>query len=489
MLKFLRTKERAKKTILWLIIAVMVFAFMLWGAEAYRQKTGPDYAGVIFGRKVSIPQYRRMYISCLNDALMRFGEDYRRLLPYLNLNSQAWMKLILLHQAQKRKISTTNTEVIQAITTNPLFFRDGKFNQDTYEKTIRYYFNSSPREFEEETRNNLIIKKLYETLTKDITVNDEELLNAYKQEFENLSINYLQLKHKDFTAEVTPTEDELKAYYQKKATQFKMPPSVKVEYIGIEYPAEAKEEERMKIFDEIKILYPKIRNTKNLKGIAQGNIIYRQTGFFSFYEPVENIESFEFNKWAFRLKEKQTSPILKTQKGVYIMRLIQKKDSYIPDFHELREKVSESLKIDKAKEEARIKIKGHKDKIDAYIKNHPKANLKEAASSLGLEVKTSPEFTRRELLTEGELTPDIQNAAFSLKAGRISDVLENDSAFFLIEQDKFTPIDEKRFEKEREEYGKGLLEKKKENTFNVILQEFTLKADLKDYSSLLNLPQ
>ncbi len=489
MLKFLRTKERVKKIIFWLIIAVMVFAFVLWGSGAYRQKSGPDYAGIMFGRKVSIPEFRRMYISCLNDAVARFGPDYRKLLEYINLNAQAWTKLILLRQAQKLKITAKNSEVIEAITANPLFFREGKFNQDTYEKTVRYYFHSSPREFEEEIRHNLIIRKLYESFTGNITISDEELLNAYKQEFESLSINYLRFTDKDFASEVTVADSELKGYYQKNAIQFKMPPAVKAEYVGIEYPALAKEEDKAKIFDEINSLYPDIRRAKDFKGIARGNIIYRQTGFFSFYEPLEDMESFEFNKWAFRLKEKQASPPIKTSRGVFVLRPVQKKDSYIPGLEEIKEKVSESIKIDKAREAARTKIKEYKEKFNAYIKDHPKANLKEAAAALGLEAKTSPQFSRRSPAAESELAPDIQNAAFSLKAGQISDTLESPPALFLIEQDKFTPIDEEKFKNEKEAYGKDLLEKKKENIFNSLLQDLALKADLRDYTSLLNLPQ
>lgn len=489
MLKVLRKKERAKKIIFWAIIAVMVFAFVLWGAEAYRQKSGADYAGIIFGRKVSIPEFRRIYVSCLNEVRLRLGEDYHKLLPLINLNNQAWMKLALLHHAKKLKITAANPEVVRAITANPLFFREEKFNQDTYEKIVRYYFNSSPRAFEEQTRDSLIIKKLYEELTKKVTISDEELLNAYKQEFESLSINYIQLKHEDFTAQVNTEDNELKDYYQKNAIQFKIPPAVKVEYAGREYPENAQEEDKIKIFDEVKALYPKLKSTAQLKDIAQANITYQQTDFFSFYEPIEKIESFEFNKWAFQLREKQTSPIIQTPKGVYVLRVMQKRDSYIPDFQEVKEKVIEALKTDKAKEAAKKQIQEYKNKIDEYIKNNPKANLKEAAKPLGLEVKTTAQFKRGKALKDSDLNQQIQNTAFTLKPGQISDALEADFAYFLIEQEKLVGIDEEKFKEEKETYGKDLLEKKKEAIFNNTLQELMAKAGLRDYTSLLDLPQ
>lgn len=491
MLKILRKKERAKKIIFWVLIAVIVIAFAFWGAEAYRQKSGPDYAGVIFGRAVSIPEYRKVYISCLNDARMRWGEDYQKLLPLLDLNNQAWMKLALLHHARKLKITVTDDEVVRSISTNPIFLKDGKFSQDTYERIVRYYFRASPREFEEENRNNLIIKKLYDELTKNVTVPDEETLNGYKQEFESLSINYIRLKHEDFIAEVKLEDNELKNYYQKNALIFKMPPAVMVEYVGKVYPKDAREEDKIKSLEEIKALYPKIKNAADLKSAAGGDIAYGQTGFFSFYEPALDIESLEFNKRAFQLKEKQTSPLIQTAQGVYVLRVLKKRDSYIPEFPEVKDKVIEALKAEKAKETAKSRTQEYKNKIEEYMKQNPGKGLKEAAKELKLEVKTTEQFKRAKPLddTDSGLTAQIQNIAFNLKPGQISEALETDTAYFLIEQDKLTGIDEEKFKEEKETFTKDFLGKKKEAIFNQTLQGLMAQSGLIDYTSSLNLPQ
>lgn len=490
MLKILRKKERAKKIIFWVLIAVIVIAFALWGAEAHRQKSGPDYAGVIFGRAVSIPEYRKAYISCLNDARIRWGEDYQKLLPLLGLNNQAWMKLALLHHARKLKVTVSDDEVVRSISSNPIFLKDGKFNKDTYERIVRYYFQRQPREFEEENRDNLIIKKLYDKLTNNVTVSDEETLNGYKQEFESLSINYIRLKHEGFISEVKLQDDELKDYYQKNALIFKMPPAVMVEYVGKVYPKDAKEEDKIKGFEEIKALYPKIKNAPDLKSIAQGDITYGQTGFFSFYEPALDIESPEFNKWAFQLKEKQTSPVIQTAQGAYVLRVLKKRDSYIPDFTEVKDKVLEALKAEKAKEIAKSRTREYKNKIEEYMKQNPGKGLKEAGKEMGLEVKTTEQFKRAEPLSADiAINRQIQNIAFSLKAGQISDALETDTEYFLIEQDTLTGIDEEKFKKEKETFTKDFLGKKKEAIFNQALQGLMAQSGLIDYTSSIDLPQ
>lgn len=227
MLKFFRKQERAKKIIFWLIISVMVLAFVLWGAGAYREGSiGTGYAGKISGRAVSIREFRRMYLACLNDARLRFGENYRQLAPYLNLRAQAWTKLALLEYAGNLKIKAANQEVAREIAAIPLFFRGDAFNQDVYEKVVRYFLDSSPRDFEEHIRGSLIIRKLYERITQDITVNDEETLADYKRKNETANILYLEVNQKDFLSQAAVTDDELKNYYQANADQFKRPPPV-----------------------------------------------------------------------------------------------------------------------------------------------------------------------------------------------------------------------------------------------------------------------
>ena len=162
---------------------MMVFAFVLWGAGSVKQSSKEsNYAGVVFGRRVSNPEFRKIRASCLNDLKFRFGENYNVLLQFVDLNNQAWIKLILLEHAKKQKrFTASNQEVIDEIASNPLFSKDGKFNQDTYGRIIRYFLGTQPREFEEQTRNNLIIRKLYVQATKDAALTDTEVLEAYKK--------------------------------------------------------------------------------------------------------------------------------------------------------------------------------------------------------------------------------------------------------------------------------------------------------------------
>ncbi len=469
MLKFLRTKERAKKIIFWVLLSLIILAFVLWGAGSYKESAqSSNYRGIIFGRPVSSQEFQRVYLSCLNDAKLRFGEAYNQILPLIDLNNQTWVKLILLEHAKKQKITVSNQEVIQDIADSPLFQKDDKFNPEMYKRIVRYYLNLKPREFEEQTRNTLIIRKLYVQSTKDITVMEEEVLGAYKRDIEKASISYLQLEAKDFLSTVQVSAEELKEYFQKNSLQFKEPPAVKVEYIGLDYPAEAKDEDKQRILKDLDHSYPIIKNAQDFKNITLKDYVLRQTNFFSREETTEDIYSEEFYKYAFSLKENQASPIVNTSKGAYVLKVIQKRDTYIPSLEEIKPKVETVLKLEKAKEAARKKIE------EARVA----ADLKAIAKALNLEVKTTEEFKRGEPIPEIGMAEEIVNAAFNLKTGEISPVLAYQDSFFLISQEKFTPIDEAKFKEEKEKYREDLLEKKKQNAFNNLQSQLISQANL-----------
>lgn len=481
MLKILRHKGLAKK-IFWLIIGVMVIAFILWGAGAYRETSKTtDYAGEIFGKKIPSPKFFQLYSFNLNKIRLSLGENYQKFLPYLNLKEQTWTQLILLEHARKIDTKVPDQEIIKTITALPFFLKDGAFNDASYRNIVRFFFHIQPRDFEEQTRNELILKKLFDELTKNISLNDEEITATYKHEHEALSINYIKIEGKDFLDAVKISDDELKEYYQKNAQNFMKQPSVKIEYLGILYPKDSQEAEHLQIFEQMKTLYPKIKGALELKEAFAEPLIYQETDFFSMEDAPEEIKSYEFYQYAFSLPEKETSPLIQAPDGVYALRVIQKKPSYIPVFEEAKAKVSEALKALRAKELAKNKIEEYKAKIDELLKDNPALRLKDIAKSLNLEAKTSAEFKRDESIADIGFEKNILAAAFALKASQISAAIETDSAYYIIEQEKFIGIDEEKFKQEKEIYRENLLEKKKQNAFSPLAQAIIERAKLKEY--------
>ncbi len=179
MLKILRNKKTAKKV--WIGLAIIIIpAFALWGfggGSCSRQETA--VAGKIFGRNISYIQFRDAIAAEKIMAIMRFGDKLGEVQQYLNLEAQAWERLILLAEAKKRRITASDQEVIEDIENSPVFQFRGAFNNKIYNEILRYSLRVQPRIFEELTRQNLILSKLYKQVTDKVSLSDEQIKNEY----------------------------------------------------------------------------------------------------------------------------------------------------------------------------------------------------------------------------------------------------------------------------------------------------------------------
>lgn len=483
MLRLLRKKETAKKAIFWVLIAVTVLAFTLWGAGAYKEKNKtPNFAGMIFKHRVSYREYQKARLACANSARLRFGDYYSKIEAYLNLDYQAWVRLILLDYAKKERIKISDKEVVEQIASIPFFVKGGRFNNEIYKTVVRRYLNVQPRDFEEQVRADIMINKIYEKASKDVKAGEDEVRQAYQNEFEEAGINYIKVSPEEFKQKIAVSDDEAEGYYEKNKDYFKRPQTVKVEYIGIPYAPEANNEAKQQEFEKLRYSYQRIKNAKDLKSLVQEPLIYKQTGFFSSDEPIEAIGfSANFSLYAFSLKENETSPIIQTPQGAYVLRVLEKKQPYILGFNEVKEKIKTALIEGKSLQEAKNKIQEYKNRIDTESKNDPAFDLKKAAALLGAEVKSSGLFKRSGRIADINDSKAIIDEAFKLKPKQISGIIATPQGYFIIEQDKFANIDEAKFKAEKEAYSKKILDQKKQEKINAFIEELIKKSGLRDY--------
>ena len=179
MLKLLRKKKLAKK--IWIALAIMVLpAFVFWGiGSATRGSKDNQYVGEIAGKRITALEFKDALDGVRYMAIMRYGDKFSEIEKQLDLKNQAWQRLILLHEAKTRRLNASDHEVIELIESYPFFQAKGVFNNRAYNEILQYVFRTQPREFEESTRQNIIISKLYEQLTNGIKVDDKEAREAY----------------------------------------------------------------------------------------------------------------------------------------------------------------------------------------------------------------------------------------------------------------------------------------------------------------------
>ncbi|MCX5706157.1 MAG: SurA N-terminal domain-containing protein [Candidatus Omnitrophica bacterium] len=220
MLKFLRHKKTAKK--IWIGLAILVLpAFVFWGfGSAIDRQKKSGYVGKISSRKISLLEYKDSVIAARNAAIIQLGSKFYEVQKDLNLETMAWERLILLQEAKNRRITASDREVIELIESYPFFQRNGNFDNRIYDEVIKYVFRIQPRVFEEETRQNIILSKLYQQIIGDVKVDGKEVREGYIKANNKGKANFrvnekkFALEQKEFGLKI------LEEKRQEKLTQF-----------------------------------------------------------------------------------------------------------------------------------------------------------------------------------------------------------------------------------------------------------------------------
>lgn len=210
-----------------LIAGTAVGGFLLWvvATAVTIQSVGAQSAGTLFGRKVSLEEFRGALEAATHQAVLTYGDRYRDQVPPSELVQQAWERLILLKEADRKRIRAADQEVVEELGRLSLFrTADGRFDTRGYEAVIRYTLGTSPRLFEEETRQSIRIRKLIETSVKDPSLTEEEIRQGFRRQEEAIRVSFLLLpaNHEALARELTHAARQRPRELERLAGQLKL---------------------------------------------------------------------------------------------------------------------------------------------------------------------------------------------------------------------------------------------------------------------------
>ncbi len=488
MLKIIRKKGFIKK-VLWVLTGVIIISFGFWGT-AVRYDTGNrlNYAGKIFREKISFEQFEENLLHTRNQVILRYGEEFQKVSQFLNLNAETWDRLILLHEARRRRIHIPDQAVIQAISQYPFFQRDGKFDSLLYNDVLRYIFRCKPRDFEEGIRETLMFAKLYEQETQSVSLSEQEIFGAYKKEKEKVQVSYILFPSENYKKDASIEDKEVKNFYEQHKTSFRLPPTINVEYLNLSLPENITKEDKDKLQEKINFVSEELKTNPDFKTVgAKYGLEVQESGFFSQEQPNLKIGwSYELLKKAFELKTGVINPPIETEQGFYILKVKEKRASYIPEFPEVQEKVKEALLMEKAKQISRTKAQEGLKTIREGLKNAPDKKFTDVTVAFNLTVTQTPFFSKGEYLPNIGVARDFQDAAFALnEQNRISAVVETPKGSGILYFDGKEPVKQEDFLKEKDEFAQTLLAQKKNDAFTDFLAVLRIKANLQDNVSKL----
>ncbi|MBF0479487.1 MAG: SurA N-terminal domain-containing protein [Candidatus Omnitrophica bacterium] len=482
MLKILRHKGVAKK-VLWFITVIIILSFGFFGSALILRDRNESLAGKIFRKKIDITEFKKAHSEVQLQYKLQYGENFEKVRNMINLEQETWNRLILLHEAKKSKVS--DQEVIAYVEKLPFFQRDGKFDTQLYDIILSRVLSVTPRTFEETIRNNIKINKFVDTHIQAVKVTDQEASDAFQRKNGKVQVSYVLVSPDQFKKETTVSEETIKQYYDKYKLEFLMPPAISVAYVSMPYNTQNpvnNDAIRTKAYE----LYQDLQRSKDLEKSA---VKYQAAVNTSPYFSMENADlslgwTYELLQQLFTLNKTDAVEPFETAKGIQILQIKDRRDAYIPELKDIKNKVQDAVLLDGAKEIAAKKAEEYLAKIKEQQSLTKLDDFGRIAKSLGLEVSQTSLFNREEYLPKIGLSKNFQEAAFSLNQdNKISPVTKISIGYCILHLDNAQLADQKEFEKTKETLKKELSQEKYSQSYNELITDLRSQAQLQDLVS------
>ncbi len=244
MLKVLRDNLKYLSWILWVVILVFIaFVFVDFGGGLSQGNAPRSIAATVGDQEISRKEFEREYRALEQRYRQAFGGQWNaQMADRLQLPVQALEQLVnrrlLAEEADRRGLEVGDQDVQRAILAmDGLKDSSGAFvGEEAYQQALRG-IGLTPKEFEEQLREELAINRLRSMLAASVAVSDAEVERTWRDANENASIRYLLAPTARFQGEAAPSPAELEAYFGAHADEFRLPDQRSVDYLLVDAAA------------------------------------------------------------------------------------------------------------------------------------------------------------------------------------------------------------------------------------------------------------
>lgn len=403
MLQLMRkhAKNWLMKVVLGIIIIVFVFYF-----GSMRDRQAAEAIAEIDGSRIAYAEFKNEHQNLLELYRQRYGDNLTDdMLKKMNPKQQAMDNLInraiILSKANDLMLDVSDDELKASILYYPAFQINGVFNNNLYQRVLRYQ-RLTPEDFEAIQKRGLKTGKLERLIKESAKVSEKEVRDIYNTQSRKVNLNFIELAPDNIRTRVQPSKQELEDYLKEHGEEFRIPQKGVIEYFSFvgdsfgkaldisddeieEYYENHKSEfedngktkplakvkggiiSRLKsikgmdaAFEEAKEAHDTIYQEENFEEYAGAKgLALKTSGFFLDVPHTGQLAGIQdLSEYVFNLEEGDLGRVFSDGTAHYVFRLVSLEPSYIPEFNEAAKKVRENYSQNKRKQLCREKADG-----------------------------------------------------------------------------------------------------------------------------------
>lgn len=463
-----------------IICAMMVITLIPGGFGSSLGLGGPGKGVVatIGDEQVTADDVRRDAKRAIRQQFPKGGEQVGMLMPFFA--GQAAQQLItkeaLVVEAHRLGLRVDDNELRDFMQHGPMaatLFPDGHFIGDAeYENLITRNFDITIPAFEELVKKEILIDKLRSLVSASAFVGEREVREEFDRRNTKVKFQYAVLTQADILKGLHPTDQELKAFYDRNKANYTSPekrqikyaivPKVKPEDVPVtlqelqsyydQHRDEYRQPEQVRVshiliktplpgpdgkVDQNAVDQARKKAEDVLKQVKAGGDFAKLAEQYS-DDPgsAKNGGSLgwigrgrtvpEFEKAAFSLAKGQTSDLVKSSYGFHIIRLEEKQDAHVKTLAEVKDEIEGKVREQKAAQQSEAAANS--------LANQARADgVEKAAQAKKVPVVTTGFFSRADTLPGLGATPELMEAIFNKQEKTPADAVQTPQGYVVFE--------------------------------------------------------
>ena len=454
-----------------LVVLSFVLLYIPWQRDPAMPASSSDVVATVDGREITVARFRRAYLRQMQMYRNQFGGNMdERLLKQLGIDQRIVQQMIeeeaSLAEAGRLGITASDQEVRERIRSLPAFQENGQFVGETRYRQVLNMQNPplQPDEFEDQVRRGITMEKLQGALTDWITITDQDVEAEFRRRNEKVKLAVINFPADKFREATTATDAEIAARFESNKNDYKIPEKRKVKFALIDtqairartaitpddvqrhyesnqdqfstpeqvrashilFKTEGKDEAEVR--KQAEAVLKRAKSGEDFAKLAnqytEEEVGKTRGGDLDFFG--RGAMAKEFEEASFALKPGDISDIVKTQFGLHIIKVTDRKEAAKKSLDEVRAQIEDQLKWERAQAEAQRLSEDLDKQID------DPGDLDTIAKTRGLTVTESGFFAKEEPIAGLGMAPAVAERAFEMKQGEVSDALRTPQGFAFI---------------------------------------------------------
>jgi peptidyl-prolyl cis-trans isomerase D len=462
MLDFLR--KQAQSTLIQAVVVIIAVVFVFWGVGANLGGSRSSVA-TVNGADIPDADFSRAYSQALDGLQQQFGGKMPPgFADQLGIREQVLHRLIqaeLLRQGgEEAGISISELPVRQRVAEMEVFQENGAFSLQRY-KDILKQNRMTPGSFEKGLKSDLSADRVQELVGNFAVIPDNATARWQAWSEEQLKLAYVKLEPAAFEAAVAEDSQELAAWFEKNKEKYRSEPKVRLKYLLFK---QSDDEKEVKVADEeLKAKYeqdkeswrqPEQRHARHIlfrvedgaaadvkaaqllkaeAALAQAQAAgadfaalakehsddtsnKEQGGDLGFFAAGRMVPAFD--QAVFSMQPGDISGPVETEFGYHLIKLEEIRPENVRSFEQVKDSIAAGLRRQQAKA---LSFKRAAAAYEAVMKAGSLDKYSEQAAG---QMQVTEHFSRSGLPQNLPADPKFIEAAFNLKKGELSSIIE-----------------------------------------------------------------